>query len=110
MMPNNITAPVVRSIVTADAPPDLVLASGRNAILTNDRALRTSADGTAIGDIGRYEGDRLLIPCSGKEGKLARIAVMDHRVDPDNAADSNLDTLSYTLTVIPRVLDVPEPA
>jgi hypothetical protein len=99
----------VRSVVTADAPPDLVLASGRKAFITHDRSLRQSADGTAVGEIGRYEGDRLLVPCAGPEGRSLRWSVLDSRVDPDNAADSNLDTLTGQLTVIPRVTDVPEP-
>jgi hypothetical protein len=99
----------VRSVVTSDAPPDLVLASGRKAFITHDRSLRQSTDGTAVGEIGRYEGDRLLVPCAGPEGRSLRWSVLDSRVDPDNAADSNLDTLTGQLTVIPRVTDVPEP-
>lgn len=103
-------SPTIRSVVTSDAPRDLVLASGRKAFITSDRSLRQSADGTAVGEIGKYEGDRLLVPCAGPEGKSLRWAVLDSRVDPDNAADSNLDTLTGQLTVIPRVTDVPEPS
>jgi hypothetical protein len=110
LAPIAFLSPTIRSIVTSDAPPDLVLASGRKAFITHDRSLRQSADGTVVGEIGKYEGDRLLVPCSGPEGRSVRWALLDSRVDPDNAADSNLDTLTGQLTVIPRVTDVPEPS
>ncbi|MBN8867518.1 MAG: hypothetical protein J0H98_08185 [Solirubrobacterales bacterium] len=84
---------------------DAVIFPGRAAILSHDNALRYNAAGDSLGEIGRYQGDRLLLP----PGASSRIVVLDGRVPP-GSADNNLDICSIDVSVIPRVVDMPEPA
>ncbi len=83
---------------------DAVIFPSRSAILTHATALRYDSAGNSLGEIGRYQGDRLTVPA----GSSSRIAILDGRVAP-GSADNNLDTLSMELSLIPRVVDVPEP-
>ena len=91
--------------LTASMIDDAVIFPSRSVILTHDNALRYDSAGSSLGEIGRYQGDRLTVPA----GTSSRIVVLDGRVAP-GATDSNLDTLSIDLSLIPRVVDVPEPS
>ena len=91
--------------LTGSTINDAVIFPGRSAILSHDNALRYDSAGTSLGEIGRYQGDRLTVPA----GASSRIAILDGRVAP-GSTDNNLDQFTADVSLIPRVVDVPEPA
>ena len=64
--------------LTSTVVDDAVIFPGRSAILSHDNALRYNSAGDTLGEIGRYQGDRLMIPA----GASSRIAILDGRVQP----------------------------
>jgi hypothetical protein len=89
---------------------DAAIYAGRDLRVRWDRVLREASDGSgAFNDVGIYEGDRLLIPPSGREGRPVRFAILASRGQPEIEGDLQADDLKATLTITPRTIEVPEP-
>lgn len=95
----------------SEQPQDAVIYANKDLRLRWDKTLRESSDGSgAFSDVGTYVGDRLLIPHSGREARPARISILASRSLPGQGVDLQADDIKGTLTVIPRVIEVPEAA
>lgn len=84
-------------------------------VAANRDSLRIYHDGVTYG-VGSskyvrpaYDGDYLLVPPAGAEGRTTRIIVKMSRNIPGEAADSAMDDISARLYVTPRYLVVPQP-
>ncbi|PTL55757.1 hypothetical protein [Paraconexibacter algicola] len=91
------------------APPaDAAVFASQSLEHRHDRAIREDPAGVAWSDVSTFTGDRLLIPCTGRENRPVRIFVKASRNRPGEGADAGIDNLSARLTVTPRTLVVPE--
>jgi hypothetical protein len=88
-------------------PADAVLFASRQAEIRNDRYIRQDSAGTVWAD-KTIQGDYLLIPPSGREGRTTEIAVKACRNDPVTMPDSAIDDISAQLVYTPRFLTLPE--
>lgn len=90
---------------------DAVVYANRDLRIRWDKAVREASDGSgAFSDVGLYGGDRLLVPHSGREGRPVRFAILTSRGQPETEEDTQADDMKATLTIIPRVTEVPEAA
>ena len=99
------------SVRAVDEPlVDAAMYANRDLRIRWDDCLRESNNGVAFSRIGRYHGDRLLIPQSGREGRPVRFSILASRGLPRYELDPQADDIKATLTVTPRVIEVPEPS
>lgn len=96
---------------------DSVLYSNKDLRVRWDKTVREHFDGSgAFSEVALWTGDRLLIPPSGREQRPVRVAILTSRGVPATSSgakpsnDLQADDLKATLTVTPRVTEVPEPS
>lgn len=95
---------------TEAALTDAAIYANKDLRIRWDKALREASDGSgSLSDVGVYRGDRLLIPPSGRESRPVRVSVLTTRGLPNEQGDPGADDTKATLTVTPRVTEVPEP-
>lgn len=95
----------------AEVLHDAVIYANRDLRIRWDGAYREAEDGSgAFSEVGTWEGDRLLIPQSGREGRPVAIGVLASREIPETGFDPQADDIRATLTIIPRVSEVPQPS
>lgn len=95
----------------ADTAHDAVIYANRKMRVRWDQTTREAEDGSgAFPEVGNWEGDRLLIPQSGRELRPVRVAILTSREIPETAIDVQADDTKATLTVTPRTIEVPQPA
>ena len=75
--------------------------------IAHDGVVREDAAGNVWGDPGKVEGDLLLIPPSGREGRSCQVVVKMSRALLGSPGDLAADDLSATLFVTPRYLTLP---
>lgn len=91
-------------------PQDAAMYANRDLRVRWDKTLREASDGSGtFSEVGAYEGDRLLIPHSGREARPIRVAILASRGLPGVDEDPQADDTRATLTITPRVTEVPEP-
>jgi hypothetical protein len=95
----------------AEAASDSVIYSGKELRIRWDGTFREAEDGSGnMADVGIWEGDRLLIPQSGRENRPVRIAVLTSRNIPEQGYDQQADDTKAVLTITPRVIEVAQPS
>jgi hypothetical protein len=85
---------------------DAVLFSGRQAEIRSDGYTRQDSTGTVWGE-KTVDGDYLLLPCAGREGRSTELQLRVCRNDPDTMTDPALDSVSGTVYYTPRYRNVP---
>lgn len=86
---------------------DAVVFASRSVEIRHDGVLRQDSAGGFYQRVGRYDGDYLLVPASGKEARPVEVIVKACRFDPYSGADNNIDDISAKLYVQPRGLQLP---
>lgn len=86
---------------------DAALFASQSLEVRSDAVVRESADGALWRGVSSYEGDYLLVPPSGPEGRSARFLAKAARNDPLTGFDTAIDDLSGQLFITPRHLVVP---
>lgn len=90
------------------APPaDAAMFASQSLEIRNDRVVREDSGGTLWVTPTSYEGDYLLIPPAGAEGRTNRFFVKASRGLPESGIDAGIDDISATLSFTPRWLVVP---
>jgi hypothetical protein len=87
---------------------DAAIFASQSLELRHNAIDREDSGGTVWSTTSRYEGDYLLVPPSGAEGRSARMIVKASRGLPGTTADTGIDDISAKLYVTPRWLAVPE--
>jgi hypothetical protein len=95
------------NLAAAAFTPDAVLFASRSAEIRHDRFTRQDSAGAVWSDKS-IEGDFLLVPCSGREGRTARLIVTACRNNPAVMPDTAIDDLTCQLSYTPRFLSLPE--
>jgi len=75
--------------------------------IAHDGVVREDSAGNVWGNPGKVEGDLLLIPPAGREGRTCQVMVKMSRTPLGAAGDIAADDLSATLYVTPRYLILP---
>jgi hypothetical protein len=92
--------------VTAPTSPDAALFSGQQAQIRHDGFIRQDATAATWGE-ETVDGDYLLLPCAGREGRSTELQLRVCRNDPDTSTDPALDSVSGTVYYTPRYRNVP---
>jgi hypothetical protein len=87
-------------------PPEAALFSGRQAQIRYDGYIRQDSGGTVWGE-KTVDGDYLLLPCAGREGRSTELQLRVSRNDPATGTDPALDSVSGTVYYTPRYRNVP---
>jgi hypothetical protein len=85
---------------------DAALFSGQQAEIRYDGFIRQDAGATTWGE-KTVDGDYLLLPCAGREGRSTELQLRVCRNDPDTMTDPALDAVSGTVYYTPRYRNVP---
>lgn len=85
---------------------DAVLFASRDGELRHDSYIRQDSGGNVWAEKA-VEGDYLLIPSSGLEGRAPRLMFKMSRGNPDTMFDSGIDDVSGTVYVTPRYRSFP---
>ncbi len=94
--------------VATPPPPDAAVYAGQSLELRSDRVRREDSTGSVWGPVGKAEGQYLLVPPSGQEGRSTEFLVKLSRGGPTPAGDPAMDDLSAQLFVTPRYLNIGE--
>ena len=103
--------PVFDNFIVRQAPTtpiDAALYANKDLRVRWDKALREAWDVSTVFSTAAHRGDRLFIPNSGREQRPVRIGVFTSRGVPNLQPDPQADDTKATLTVTPRVTEVPE--
>jgi hypothetical protein len=92
--------------VVASPPTDAALFSGQQAQIRYDGFIRQDATAATWGE-KTVDGDYLLLPCAGREGRSSELQLRVSRHDPDTGTDLALDSVSGTVYYTPRYRNVP---
>ncbi len=87
---------------------DAAMFASQSLEIRHDRVVREDSGGTLWVTPTIYEGDYLLIPPAGREGRTNRFFVKASRGIPSAGVDGGIDDISGQLTYEPRYLVVPE--
>jgi hypothetical protein len=85
---------------------DAALFSGQQAEIRYDGYTRQDAAAATWGE-KTVDGDYLLLPCAGREGRSTELQLRVCRNDPDTMTDPALDSVSGTVYYTPRYRNVP---
>ncbi len=91
-------------LASTNVPSDAAMFASQSLEVRHDRVIREDSGGTLWQPPSSYEGDYLLVPPAGKEGRTVRFIVKDSRNDVFAGADTGIDDISARLTVTPRHL------
>lgn len=94
-------------VVSGSEAPDRLLHPGRTATIASDHAERE----TPLGYVGTFlpEGDRPVLPPSGREGRPVRIIVGTSRADIRTGVEPNTgDAFDVEIRATPRWLQIPD--
>lgn len=86
---------------------DAAVFASQSLEVRHDGAFREDSAGAIWTTVSSYEGDNLLVPPSGPEGRTVQVIVKPSRNVPGQGADSATDDVSAQLHVTPRYLVVP---
>lgn len=87
-------------------PSDAVLFSGKQAEIRSDGYIRQDSGATTWGE-KTVEGDYLMLPCAGREGRSTELFLRFSQGDPDTMYDPGLSAVSGTAYYTPRYRNIP---
>ena len=83
---------------------DAAVFASQSVQVTHNNVVREDTTGTVWSAPGSYEGDYVLVPSAGAEGRSSRLIVMGSRNVLGEGPDSGVDDLSARLFATPRYL------